>query len=111
MAHNQRIEIRLNGSRPSARGSAQDSTGSVIVDPLFDATEHTHATGGLVTFEPGARTVWHTHPAGQTLVVTPTSQAAAAGARAAAALNADLVEEDVARAVADRGRVAAAAVP
>jgi len=38
--------------------------------PLFDASEHTHATGGLVTFEPGARTAWHTHPAGQTLIVT-----------------------------------------
>jgi quercetin dioxygenase-like cupin family protein len=48
----------------------QNFTGSVIVDPLFGATEHTHATGGLVTFEPGARTAWHTHPAGQTLIVT-----------------------------------------
>ena len=38
--------------------------------PLFDASPHTHATGGLVTFEPGARTAWHTHPAGQTLIVT-----------------------------------------
>ena len=65
-----RIEIRQNGSRPSARGPAQNFTGSVIIDPLFDATEHTHATGGLVTFEPGARTAWHTHPAGQTLIVT-----------------------------------------
>ena len=64
------IEIKRNGSRPSARGPAQNFTGSVTVDPLFDATEHTHATGGLVTFEPGARTAWHTHPAGQTLIVT-----------------------------------------
>ena len=64
------IEIRQNGSRPSARGPAQNFAGSVIIDPLFDATEHTHATGGLVRFEPGARTAWHTHPAGQTLIVT-----------------------------------------
>jgi quercetin dioxygenase-like cupin family protein len=70
MAHRQRIEIRLNGSRPSARGPAQNFTGSVIVDPLFEATEHTLATGGLVRFEPGARTAWHSHPAGQTLIVT-----------------------------------------
>jgi quercetin dioxygenase-like cupin family protein len=64
------IEINRNGSRPSTRGPAQNFAGSVIVDPLFGATEHTHATGGLVTFEPGARTAWHTHPAGQTLIVT-----------------------------------------
>src|ERR1041385_2676375 len=64
------IEINRNGSRPSTRGLAQNFTGSVIVDPVFEATEHTHATGGLVTFEPGARTAWHTHPAGQTLIVT-----------------------------------------
>ena len=70
MADDRHIEIKRNGSRPSARGPAQSFTGSVIVDPLFDATEHTHATGGLVMFEPGARTAWHTHPAGQTLIVT-----------------------------------------
>jgi quercetin dioxygenase-like cupin family protein len=45
-------------------------TGSVLVDPLFASTEHTHLTGGLVSFEPGARTAWHTHRAGQTLIVT-----------------------------------------
>jgi len=66
----QRIEIKPNGSRPSAKGPAQNFTGSVVVDPLFEASEHTHATGGLVTFLPGARTAWHTHPAGQTLIVT-----------------------------------------
>jgi quercetin dioxygenase-like cupin family protein len=64
-----RIEIRQNGSRPSTKGPAQNFTGSVVSDPLFDATEHTHARGGLVTFEPGARTAWHTHPADQTLIV------------------------------------------
>ena len=41
-----------------------------MIDPLFDASEHTHCGGALVTFEPGARTAWHTHPAGQTLIVT-----------------------------------------
>jgi len=64
------IEIKPNGSRPSGRGPAHNFTGSVVIDPLFDASAHTHATGGLVTFEPGARTAWHTHPAGQTLIVT-----------------------------------------
>ena len=64
------LEIKRNGSGPSARGPAQSFTGSVIVDPLFATTEHTHSTGGLVTFEPGARTAWHTHPAGQKLIVT-----------------------------------------
>src|SRR6266849_1024646 len=64
------IEIKPNGSRPSGRGPAHNFTGSVVIDPLFEASEHTHATGGLVTFEPGARTAWHTHPAGQTLIVT-----------------------------------------
>jgi len=64
------IEIKPNGSRPSGRGPAHNFTGSVVIDPLFDASAHTHATGGLVTFEPGARTAWNTHPAGQTLIVT-----------------------------------------
>ena len=64
------IEIKPNGSRPSGRGPAHNFTGSVVIDPLFEASAHTHATGGLVTFEPGARTAWHIHPAGQTLIVT-----------------------------------------
>ena len=70
MDNGQRIEIKPNGSRPSAKGPVHNFTGSVVIDPLFDASAHTHATGGLVTFEPGARTAWHTHPAGQTLIVT-----------------------------------------
>jgi quercetin dioxygenase-like cupin family protein len=70
MRDRHRIEIVPNESRASDRGPAQNFTGAVIVDPLFSATEHTHAMGGLVTFEPGARTAWHTHPAGQTLIVT-----------------------------------------
>jgi quercetin dioxygenase-like cupin family protein len=51
-------------------GPAEYFTGSVIVDPLFSANEHTPATGGHVTFAPGARSAWHTHPAGQILIVT-----------------------------------------
>jgi quercetin dioxygenase-like cupin family protein len=62
--------ISPNGSRPSAKGPAQNFTGSVVVDPLYPANDHTSSTGGLVTFEPGARSAWHTHPAGQVLIVT-----------------------------------------
>ena len=51
-------------------GSAEYFTGSVIVDPLYDANENRQSTGGLVTFAPGARSAWHTHPAGQILIVT-----------------------------------------
>ena len=63
-------QISPNGSRPSAKGSPQYFTGSVIVDPLYTANDSTSSTGGLVTFEPGARSAWHTHPAGQYLIVT-----------------------------------------
>jgi quercetin dioxygenase-like cupin family protein len=63
-------EISPNGSRPSAKRAPQNFTGSVIVDPLYAASESTSSTGGLVTFEPGARSAWHTHPAGQVLIVT-----------------------------------------
>ncbi|MBP2315420.1 cupin domain-containing protein [Azospirillum soli] len=59
-----------NGSRPSAKGPAQHFTGSVVADPLYPANDHTSSSGGLVTFEPGARSAWHTHPAGQVLIVT-----------------------------------------
>ena len=64
------MEIRRNGSQPSARGSADYFTGAVRVDPLFEAPEPARARGASVTFQPGARTAWHTHPLGQTLVVT-----------------------------------------
>lgn len=64
------MQISPNGSRPSAKGSPQFFTGSVIVDPLYAANESTSSTGGLVTFEPGARSAWHSHPAGQVLIVT-----------------------------------------
>lgn len=66
----QTMEVMPNGSRPSAKGPAENFTGSVVVAPLFAATAHTRASGGHVTFEPGARSAWHAHPAGQTLIVT-----------------------------------------
>jgi quercetin dioxygenase-like cupin family protein len=69
-ARNGTMDIKRNGSRPSVKGPAEYFTGSVRVDPLFQAPNPAHVTGGLVTFEPGARTAWHTHPLGQTLVVT-----------------------------------------
>ena len=66
----QTMEISPNGSRPSAKGAAEYFTGSVILDPLFGAKDTMHSTGGHVTFEPGARSAWHIHPAGQILIVT-----------------------------------------
>ena len=64
------MEIKRNGSQPSGKGPAEWFTGNVRMDPLFQPTNSTRATGSLVTFEPGARTAWHSHPLGQTLVVT-----------------------------------------
>lgn len=64
------MEIKHNGSQPSAKGSADWFTGTVRVDPLFTAPDPARARGASVTFEPGARTAWHTHPLGQTLIVT-----------------------------------------
>src|SRR6476661_5357039 len=64
------MEINRSGSRPSARGPADWFTGTVRIDPLFGANTPARAVGALVTFEPGARTAWHTHPLGQTLIVT-----------------------------------------
>ncbi|MBY5715273.1 cupin domain-containing protein [Rhizobium leguminosarum] len=64
------MEIKRSGSQPSAKGSADWFTGSVRVDPLFAVTSPARAAGASVTFEPGARTAWHTHPLGQTLIVT-----------------------------------------
>ena len=64
------MEIQRCGARPSGRGPAEWFTGSVRVDPLFNAREPSRASGAAVTFEPGARTAWHTHPLGQTLIVT-----------------------------------------
>ncbi|MFK4386277.1 quercetin dioxygenase-like cupin family protein [Bradyrhizobium sp. USDA 336] len=64
------IGITKNGSRPSQKGSQDWFTGTVRVDPLFQAPDPARVGGGQVTFEPGARTAWHTHPLGQTLIVT-----------------------------------------
>jgi quercetin dioxygenase-like cupin family protein len=64
------IDIKRNGSRPSAKGSPDWFTGSVRVDPLFQAPAPARVGAGQVTFEPGARTAWHTHPLGQTLIIT-----------------------------------------
>ena len=69
-ANAQSTQISQNGSRPSAKGAPQYFTGSVIVDPLYAANHSTSSSGGLVTFEPGARSAWHTHPAGQYLIAT-----------------------------------------
>ena len=64
------MEITRTGSRPSAKGPDDWFTGAVRIDPLFDANEARRAAAASVTFEPGARTAWHTHPLGQTLIVT-----------------------------------------
>jgi quercetin dioxygenase-like cupin family protein len=64
------MEIKRSGSQPSAKGPAEWFTGTVRIDPLFDAPLPARAAGASVTFEPGARTAWHTHPLGQTLIVT-----------------------------------------
>lgn len=66
----QSLEITTAASRPSSRGPIENFTGSVRVDPLFDARAPARASGAYVTFEPGARSAWHTHPLGQTLIVT-----------------------------------------
>ena len=64
------MEIKRNGSRPSAKGPDAYFTGTVRVDPMFQVGEPARVSGGHVTFEPGARSAWHTHPLGQTLIVT-----------------------------------------
>jgi quercetin dioxygenase-like cupin family protein len=64
------MEINRVGSLPSAKGPSDWFTGTVRVDPLFDRAEPSRVGGASVTFEPGARTAWHTHPVGQTLIVT-----------------------------------------
>jgi quercetin dioxygenase-like cupin family protein len=64
------MEILRVGSQPSAKGSAEYFTGTVRIDPLFSPPDPARVAMALVTFEPGARTAWHTHPFGQTLIVT-----------------------------------------
>jgi quercetin dioxygenase-like cupin family protein len=64
------MQIKRIGSEPSGKGPGDYFTGRVRVDRLFTAPEPARAAGASVTFEPGARTAWHTHPLGQTLIVT-----------------------------------------
>lgn len=63
------MNIKPCGSQPSVKGSEDYFTGNVRIDPLFQAVEPGRVSGGLVTFEPGARSAWHTHPLGQSLLV------------------------------------------
>ena len=63
------MEIKRAGSTPSARGPADWFTGTVRIDPLFNSFAPERVQGANVTFEPGARTAWHTHPLGQTLII------------------------------------------
>ena len=63
------MTITRAGSRPSQKGPAEWFTGTVRIDPLFSAAAPARVAGAAVTFEPGARTAWHTHPLGQTLIV------------------------------------------
>jgi quercetin dioxygenase-like cupin family protein len=67
---NAAMEITRNGARPSGKGPAEYFTGAVRVDPMFQAGDPARVSGGHVTFEPGARSAWHTHPLGQTLIIT-----------------------------------------
>ena len=76
------MDINRCGSQPSGKGPADWFTGTVRIDPLFSPPEPARVSGALVTFEPGARTAWHTHPLGQTLIVTD-GHAAGCSARAA----------------------------
>jgi quercetin dioxygenase-like cupin family protein len=64
------MDIKRSGSQPSGKGPAEYFTGNVRIDPLFEAPDPARARGASVTFEPGARSAWHTHPLGQTLIVT-----------------------------------------
>jgi quercetin dioxygenase-like cupin family protein len=64
------MDIKRSGSQPSVKGPAEWFTGTVRIDPLFQAQDPARVSGASVTFEPGARTAWHTHPLGQTLIVT-----------------------------------------
>ena len=64
------MEIKRSGSQPPSKGPAEWFSGDVAIDPLFEAPEPARVRGASVTFKPGARTAWHTHPLGQTLIVT-----------------------------------------
>src|SRR6202030_918343 len=77
------MEIKRSGSQPSGKGPVDYFTGTVRIDPLFEAPDPARVRGASVTFEPGARTAWHTHPLGQTLIVTsgPTARSQPSGRR------------------------------
>ena len=64
------MELKRSGSQPSGRGPEEYFTGSVRIDPLMQTAEPARVSSALVTFEPGARSAWHRHPLGQTLIVT-----------------------------------------
>jgi quercetin dioxygenase-like cupin family protein len=64
------MDIKRSGSQTSTKGPAEWFTGAVRIDPLFNSFDPARAQGASVTFEPGARTAWHTHPLGQTLIIT-----------------------------------------
>jgi len=64
------MQIRRSGTQPSTKGPADWFTGTVRIDPLITTSAPARVAGAAVTFEPGARTAWHTHPLGQTLIVT-----------------------------------------
>ncbi|HEV2659769.1 MAG TPA: cupin domain-containing protein, partial [Ktedonobacteraceae bacterium] len=64
------MDIKRSGSQPSGKGPSEYFAGTVRIDPLFEAPDPARVVGASVTFEPGARTAWHTHPLGQTLIVT-----------------------------------------
>jgi len=64
------MKIERNGSRPSTKGLQDYFSGSVRIEPVFQVGEPMRLNAGSVTFEPGARTAWHTHPLGQTLIIT-----------------------------------------
>jgi len=70
MQQSESIKITRGGSQTSGRGPAESFTGVVRIEPLFHASDPARTSGARVTFEPGARTAWHTHPLGQTLIVT-----------------------------------------
>lgn len=63
------MKVYKNGAIPSAKGPQEWFSGTVRIDPVFPKQEKTVGAGALVTFEPGARTAWHTHPAGQTIII------------------------------------------
>ncbi len=69
-AYADNIEIRANGRTPAVIGAPNNFSGHAVINPLYPPTDITRASMGLVNFAPGARTAWHTHPAGQLLIVT-----------------------------------------